>query len=60
VKLNAFEAGEANYEIDAKSLPVGLHMFIVSSGSEYKSDSQNHYTKVAASLFTLIHFCSFS
>ena len=32
-----FEAGEDSFEIDAKTLPVGLHMFIVTSGTEYKT-----------------------
>jgi len=32
-----FEAGESTYQIDTKSLPEGLHMFIVSSGSDYKT-----------------------
>jgi hypothetical protein len=33
----AFRKGEDTFEIDAKGLPVGLHMFIVTSGTEYKS-----------------------
>ena len=32
-----FEAGEDLFEIDANSLPIGLHMFVVSSGTDYKT-----------------------
>jgi hypothetical protein len=32
-----FEADEGLFEVDTKKLPVGLHMFIVTSGSDYKT-----------------------
>jgi len=32
-----FESGEDYFEIDTKLLPNGLHMFIVSSGSDYNT-----------------------
>ena len=32
-----FNAGEDSFEIDAKSLPNGLHIFIVTSGTDYQT-----------------------
>jgi hypothetical protein len=37
LKSGKFESGENNYEVDTRSIPNGLHMFIISGGDDYKT-----------------------